>query len=288
MIKNRLSTFILMPFFMVVITTSLNAAPAIKSITNVDPSDGREVFELTGSGYGFKAQAAPVIYDFGDYAFENGVYNDHQSSFADDFGIPRPEKDPDTLWVKASNEYTTPTYLTHDNARVAGGTRNYRWGGPNSFLGWPRAYGGLTPPSDNEKLYMSWWFRTDYDQHEYYEFGFNNLIGSFDKGEKVTFQGTSVEAFVLGITDKQIALQITDSGGLKGLGWNGIDLLGNSSGATLTTNTIISSGGWWLSGGHGSTKFIRVWEDSAGKDGLRLSWTQDQLTTAGNDSQLRT
>ena len=71
-------------------------------VTKVDVVNGQQLVVL-GSGFGERSgQAAPVLMDFAEYAYENGELNEHHLGFAQDQNIERLNSDPDTLWVKPS------------------------------------------------------------------------------------------------------------------------------------------------------------------------------------------
>ena len=253
-------------------------------------ADGNTLTITTDGTYSFgtKAQAAPVIYDFGDYAYENGALNSRQGAFADGFGIQGISGDVDAIWTKNSptSGSSHETYLTTEKSRFVGSTRSYRFDGTDGYLGWPAAYGGGITPNENDKLYVSWYYNNDINQHKYFEFGYVDQVGSFNVGDSVSIAAyPAFEATILGfvVIDgiPSMAFRVENTGGLSGSGWDGQFLVNDTTGGTATLNTIVGSGGWGLSGG-GFTKFLRIWEEQAGTQGIRFSWTQHAIGAGGS------
>src|SRR5690554_5160193 len=115
--------------------------PVITSV--VDNGDG--TLTIQGSGFGVKAQAAPVLYDHTDSVWENGVENLHQSSFLDGQIVERPQYDPNTLWHKPyipDAESTGMLVVRSRSKRHLDATAHYYGTGPKSAIGWPNASNG--------------------------------------------------------------------------------------------------------------------------------------------------
>jgi hypothetical protein len=250
----------------------VQAAPSITSIEVSGEAAHGSTVTMSGEGFGSKAQAAPVLFDFGGFAYENGIKN----------------ITPDTVWDKPSEMKLADDYLRHPHS-----VKKYRLTQTTgSKVSWPQAYGGYATPPNNDQLYVSWWYRNDIVQQEYYEARYNNKIGEFQVGEEVFIEGyPNLVVSILGdrmseTAENKIAFRIADLQGvqLDSTNMNGRLMTGSITGATLELYTSRKDGnsGYWLSAG-GSTKFIRIWEDKLGKDGFRLSWTQQGVYFADND-----
>lgn len=260
---------------------NVEAEPIVQSLSLVSgPDNAMTYVNVTGQGFGAKEQGPAVLYDFGEAAYENGLYNDHQDGFDESSRILRPSADPSSLWAKPS---LPGPLLKAASARHSLSSRDYFFDTTNNFVGWPKAYGGMSTPQDNEKLYVSWWYNNTENQHQYYEFGYSNLAGSMTSGESVVVEGyPDIEAYVIGYDSQTVALRVVDDGGygLNSSSWNHLRVSSETSSSTsLTIESDYKAGGFYLPHG-GSNKFIRIWEESVGDQGVRLSWTQDQLTLA--------
>jgi hypothetical protein len=265
-----------------------SSAPEITVLTADQGIGVRSIVNVSGTGFGDKTQSTPVLYDFGDFAYENGVRNDHQSSFSEVARISRANADPDSLWYKPSSQ---GPILTRESARHPYSARAYRHDAGNNFLGWPQAYGGQSTPVNNEQLYVSWWYKNDVEQRQYFEAGYTDKQGVFEVGEQIRIAGhPDLEAYILGDRESYTGenklafrVEVLSSNSMLSSAMQGITLTGEQSGASVTLNSDYRNGGYWMPRG-GSNKFIRIWEEIVGNVGLRLSWTQDQLTVAQTGS----
>lgn len=266
----------------------LLAAPVgTASFTGTQPAED-SVITITGSGFGSKTQAAPIIYDFSDKAYINGTLDNTQGDLTE--GDPLLPGATDIYWAKpsstsfgGSNVHITYAQTHRHNNIFA----HYTFDGPNGFLGWPKAYGGTSTTGNHKKLYASWRLKPFRDSISYWRWKTDSIDGNFTLGSDPYQAGEKliINSPVLGIiygeaiwldTDGWlhfIALTVSSSAQLKGALIEGV-----TSGATTTLpdgdepTTFISPG---------SNKYIRLWEEQTGKTGVRLSWTQDQTTVAG-------
>ncbi|MCS3904328.1 uncharacterized protein (UPF0333 family) [Methylohalomonas lacus] len=241
----------------------------------LEKQDARVV--ITGSQFGSReGQAAPILFDFTEVAYENGVENAHHKSFEDGQAILRIDEDPKALWYKSSNHppplFTLSRPQRHENSKA-----HYYLEGENSFLGWPSAYGGLDPPVNNKKLYIAWWLKIKYDPRYYWSVSREDSSGTFKTHELVEING--IRGIYIGQSNKGISKnmeQFIFSGQINANKMKGHIISGLKSGATTRFPTTFAgaTGAGYLS--PGANKYIRVWNKSDGHD-LRLSWTQRQV-----------
>lgn len=130
-----------------------------------------ETVTITGSGFGSKEQAAPVLYDHTDETWENGRPNKHQSAFRDMALVQRIDVDPDTIWAKPSvpEEHSTGMLVTNSRkSRTGDGGSHYYGKGNVNFLGWPKASGGEQTQYQSSKMYSAFWIKLPFDLTNYY------------------------------------------------------------------------------------------------------------------------
>jgi hypothetical protein len=272
----------------VIVCFTLMASPLVSAVEviRVKVVDGKELI-VDGSGFGERfGQAAPVLMDFAEYAYENGVLNEHHAGFSQGQPIDRIGSDPNTLWVKpsvgSSSEGSSPRLERLASDRLASSDAHYLMEGANSWLGWPSAYGGFETPVDNQQLYVSWYMKPKYDPRWYWSTTPLNQNGQFLLGESVAING--IDGTFIGESDAGISsgmLVFILPGQRNANNLAGQKLVGLESGAEITFHPDFagSSGVGFLS--PGSNKYLRVWEDSSGREGVRLSWTNGQITQSG-------
>ncbi|WP_143421396.1 hypothetical protein [Halovibrio salipaludis] len=158
---------------------------------------------IQGSGFTTKSQEATVFYDHADIAWENGVKNEHQSSFDDMELIKRPNEDPETIWGKPSlppsdDKFNTGMRITKQRpGRTVFSQAHYYAKGNNNFLGWPTVIGGTDVNRESRKTYISYWFKMPFDLANYYAIpGDENSDqfksnGSEEYGESIEIEGVS-------------------------------------------------------------------------------------------------
>jgi hypothetical protein len=267
------------------------AAPPLVSAVEISEAravDGQQLL-IEGAGFGIRpGEAAPVLMDFAEYAYENGVLNEHHMDFIQGQDVKRVNADPDTLWIKSSVE-ATPVAIARPPRleRLASGRldfseAHYLMEGANSFLGWPAAYGGFDTPVDNQRLYVSWFMKPKYNPRWYWSTTPLSQRGEFVPGEAVIIngiRGTFIEISDVGISAGMLQFILPGQGNANNLA--GQKMVGLNSGAELTFHTDFagSSGVGYLA--PGSNKYLRVWEDPNGREGIRLSWTNGQITQSG-------
>ncbi|MGP4843271.1 hypothetical protein ACTXGQ_03995 [Marinobacter sp. 1Y8] len=271
------------------LSLSVSAAPSIQNATiNGGLSDG-SVVELTGIGFGNRQYSAhPILFDFGDRAYENGKLNTHGSQLDEAVPILGNDKgDTDSLWSKPSFAGETaraPILTESDIGQNLGQGRHYLMEGPNSYLGWPNAYGGSDTPIDHHTFYVSWYIKVKYNPAFYWSASPLEPKGDFKPGEDVTvnglkgsFIGKASSSVVKGMNQFVFPEQL-NTNNLRGQVVRGV-----SSGASVVFPSEPAYGTGNGFENPGSNKVLRVWEDPKGASGLRLSWGNLGFAALGGD-----
>jgi len=260
----------------VLLAVSVGAAanPVVNNVVANGLAHG-DVITIQGKGFGMKSQGAPVLYDLGTVVYENGKLSSKQTGFADFQEVSRDGLS--SVWSKpsvSSSGSSTPAITYSRDRRHQYLPSHYYFTGVKGFLGWPSAYGGADTPVDNKQLYVAWWYKPKYDPRYYWVFPVSNIKGKFIEensnslGEKLTVS-SGVTGQVIKIENGQVHAIFDEQVNKNNLA--GMVIKGSKSGATAELDT---SG--YLA--PGSNKYIRVWEDPNGKEGIRVSWTQNQIT----------
>lgn len=255
----------------------VQADPVVSTVILQEGAQGSAgQISVFGSGFGNKAQAAPVLVDHVDVAYENGLRNSIYSDVDGSEAVIRSSNSSASLWEKSSfNVRVDNTRAKRHSASQA----QYFFEGENNFLGWPNAYGGSSTPTDNRQLYVSWWYKPKVDPSSYWAFTTETLNGNFQQSETLLVEG-GYEGVYLG----------TDSDGLINAAFPGVSkknlggsrIQGKESGATVTFPMEFRGGSGSGFESPGSQKFLRIWEDPRGKEGIRFSWTQMHQVGMGN------
>src|SRR5690554_62000 len=266
----------------VLLAVSVGAAanPVVNNVVANGLAHG-DVITIQGKGFGTKAQAAPVLYDMGAVTYENGKLSCKQSGFADFQEVSRDGVG--GVWAKPSSGAfgsSIPAVTFSRDKRFKEAPSHYYFTGKIGFLGWPNAYGGADTPVDNKQLYVAWWYKPKYDPRYYWVFPISNLKGKFIEegansfGEKLTVS-SGVTGQVIKVENGQI--HAIFDGQINKNNLAGMVVKGSRSGASadLATSGYLTPG---------SNKYIRVWEDPQGKEGIRVSWTQNQITGGPSSS----
>ncbi|KPQ30433.1 MAG: IPT/TIG domain [Marinobacter excellens HL-55] len=266
-------------------TASMNvvSAPQISSVTISDSSGDRPTITIQGSGFGEKKQAAPILFDQLDVTYENGKLNESFQSLEDGEKIPATSNNQSSIWAAVSSGAWgsfPPEVTTQHDPRHEQSKEHYLLLGHNSTIGNPVAYGGVSgwdTPVDNTQLYVSWWFKPKYSPQWYWRISPISMTGKFIEGETLDVGGI-ISAKFIGIDNEgQINLVFNEKPPItKEL--LGLTIRGQSSGAqTMFPTAHIDSSGFGYET-PGSQKYIRIWEDPLGKEGIRFSWTQMHQT----------
>lgn len=274
--------------------------PSIASMSAPTISNGSSI-SLTGSSFGTKIsnQAAPILFDHVNEAYENGVLNTHQSSFTDGQKIALLATDPQSLWAGGTVDGSlgaglAPKLTKSLPGRGPNDLAHYVMNGIDSNLGWPTAYGGHSTPPGNKKLYVAWYLKVKYDTRYYWAIPQTTLTGTFIPGEPIT-TGSGITGTFLGISSRttgNVANKlefIFDGQDLsKTSNLKGQTITGSNSGATVVfpTNSDTSSNPGYVT--PGTDKYIRVWDNPDGVSGLRFSWSQWEITGVDNSAGNKT
>jgi|SRR5690606_16167782 len=248
--------------------------PVITSV--VDNGDG--TLTIQGGNFGSKAQTAPVLVDYADHAYENGVLNDYHSTFTDGQVVTNAQSDPNELWYTSftSDVYGANTNLLSRSSqqRHAQSQAHYRCRGDDAGFGGPMANGGETPSSASTKMYLAWWLRRKYTDLQFHVV-LSDLSGSFIADEPITING--VDGFYIGShvrsEDGKTAHSFEMSSGSRLYGtYYGTAIVGVTSGATATfpaTGSSTESPNSYVVAGAG-TKLTRL-RDNSNNQHLRSS-----------------
>lgn len=255
-----------------------HAAPEISSVVLDDSlSSGAKHILVFGNGFGTKNQASPVLVDRVDVAYENGQLNTLNSGTSASEVVIRSSDSNESLWEKSSLSVGINTTRA---SRHPASSSHYYFEGENNFLGWPNAYGGSNTPVDNRQLYLSWWYKPKFDPDSYWAFTADSINGTFKEMETLLVEG-GYEGTYVGIDRDGLINAIFPGLGSDSL--KGKRLEGALSGATTIFPSEFRGGTGSGYETPGSQKFVRIWEDPNGREGIRLSWTQMHQTLSSRD-----
>jgi len=288
--RNAFSSSLVAIFFSSV-CMGLSASPQVTSVTISEREGEPEKLIIQGIGFGSKEQAAPVLFDQLDASFENGTLNKAFQSLEHGDKIPSTTMGQDSIWAGVSSgawDSFTPEVTTQAPPRHKGSKKHYLLLGHDSTIGNPVAYGGDSgwkTPTDNKQLYVSWWFKPKYTPSLYWRISSDESQVNFIPGETLDIGGIA-EAQYIG-KDKDGLLNIVfmkQPPHIEEL--KSKPIIGQSSRAqtSFPSQFIDSSGVGYES--PGAQKYIRVWEDSNGKDGIRFSWTQMHASVVSTNNSI--
>ena len=289
------------------------AAIASPSIHDVVVDSAQETLVVVGRGFGTKSQAAPVLFDFGEHAYENGQKNDFHSRHYVDGQNMRPTFMDSNMRVydlMARTPRNTgdswgnngPIYSADPSAqRHAGVNALYRMR-RGARIGQPMAYGGYANPPDarfrqpdgNKQIYVAWWLKPWIDPYQHRALILENVQGEFklspdglSVGERFTssHNGGRWAGHIVGwwtgqfdqdgqpYTFLDVAPDVAPWSGIAGATITGVE-----SGATATISGI--------RGYTGSHKYARIWQgwvscpSSATRAALGVSSMSHECTDA--------
>lgn len=266
----------------------VSGTPAISSVT--DNGDG--TLSISGSGFGAKAQAAPILWDCGKEVYENGVKNTYREGLTDSATINDAADQTGEVYVNAG---WRPKLITSSRPlRYAGATGHYV--GDNtqnatgeSFMEKPLAANGDNPTL-HDKHYEAWWIKYHYHFLKLHKFVYANKSGEFNLpdliadpealGEQVTLSNGE-EAYILRDTGTHVCIYTPNSTSrMEELG--GTTVTGQTSGQTF--DIVTDPGGQsgtddW----DGPEKLCRIWNGggSAANNDFRYTWNRDSSSTVG-------
>lgn len=261
------------------------AAPKIQSVEGVFSQDG--VITIHGAGFGNKAQAAPVLYDWGASVIENGKVNQSRASVSNGYKIlTASEGSADPIYDKpsASSTGVNVQFVTNRPGRTKYSQGHYWFKGKNGYIGWPNAYGGGNTPKNNEQLYLSWQFKPRYNTEDYWTWKLKNVKGTFkqrsgsnDFGETIRFSNGKT-AKIIAINGDTLHMMVDQK--INSTELKGTQIQGVSSGAVAILSD--ESGAYYAPG---SDKFVRVWEEPTGTNGLLMAWSNVGLAIRKPDGK---
>lgn len=135
--------------------STINAQPAINNTSGIISNNQSVV--ITGTGFGSKTIAAPVLWDAVD----------NQPAYT---GLNAGDRIPTTgnapFTANSVGNYPNYDVVRYaDSANRGFRTAHYKTIGPSSTMGYPRSLGGANPPDDHSKLYITWWYKPSQDPH---------------------------------------------------------------------------------------------------------------------------
>lgn len=265
------------------------AAPKIDS---VDASGGFSqdgAITIYGKGFGAKSQAAPVLYDWGALVLENGKVNNSRQSASSGYKLlPASQGTPDPIYDKPSSTSggggVNVEFVTDRAGRSKHSEGHYWFKGKNGFVGWPNAYGGGNTPKNNDQLYLSWQFKPRYSTDSYWTWKLENVRGSFklrsgsgDFGETIRFSNGKT-AKLIAIDGNNLHMVVDQK--VTSTELRGTEIRGVSSGAVAVLSD--AAGSYRTPG---PDKFVRIWEEPTGQNGLLMAWSDVGLATRKPDGK---
>ena len=247
-------------------------APVITSV--VDNGDG--TLTILGSNFGSKAQAAPVLVDYVDTAYEYGVENTFSSTQAT--GVQVDNSAIGRLWA------TVMSGQLKAGGRLPSQNRIYELFGETASLREPYQYEQNERQDGNRQMYFAAWVKYKQNALHHRMTTDEFTVGTFVPGETVSindgeFIGEYVcdmnepNNFVHGFRFDLSSESVPDDSQLYGK-----TLVGQTSGAYLTFPT---QEGWVTPYANNypfvrqrGPKIARVWDDTSG-GGLRSSYAAD-------------
>ncbi len=263
--------------------SSAGATPVITGTNVVESFDGGLTIQVQGSGFGSKQQAAPVLLDRVEKAYENGIENAFHSSITAGEFLLDTELKASAVWT-ATSDYGI--YVTGDRPpRHIGSEKHYYFQGANKHFGNPAAYGGASgwdTPEDNNQLYVAWWYKPKYTPSLYWRISPLEYDGKFIPGETLDVGGITTATFV-GHDDQDQFNLVFDTYAPKTTQLKGVVVRGRESNATTIFPSEHKGGKDIGYEPPGAQKYIRIWEDPHGREGIRFSWTQMHQTLMSTD-----
>jgi hypothetical protein len=176
-------------------TSASFAAPSISSASG--PVEHGQRITLTGSGFGTKPQAAPLLWD---------TVDNHYSAASVTNGATVDT----SVFREISNTSAIRFAKQSSWSRTPLSSLSYQGTG-NSWLAHPAAAGGTNPPQSQRKLYISWWTRFSHGPYE------NNASHKF-----VRIWAGGDNDLRVSWTQRQLTVQNSNAGGTSALSrWAG-------------------------------------------------------------------
>lgn len=230
--------------------TPLLAAPVIDAF-----STNASSVTVSGSGFGSKVQAAPVLWIFGSDIRLNGQKSSLEAGLPEGTVIPINTGETSSIWTHGEGVFID------SRTRISSIDHSYGAEG-NGWVGWPYAFGGSDTPY-SEKAFISWRVRPWGDINNYKAISFNSLSGSFLTGSNsylpgeavavTTTDGRSFSGKVVSIDPSKSIIDL-EIAGVSSSFLQGATVVGNQSGAKL----ILDSSKFYRSSI--GTKYLRSYE----------------------------
>lgn len=248
---------------------------------------------VTGEGFGNRSADSPVFIDYAEVTYENGEPNHFMGNLEDMTAISTVVDNPKAPWARAVNDpekgpkdgYVARIQKSGD-MRHTHSTAHYLMEGADATISGVKAYGGPDGwedlPLGNPKLYLAWWIKAKYDPAGYYRATPLNKSGDFIEGERIQsdvgFSGRYINTDEDGLLNFEI-VNFNGTGHLE----NEI-IEGQQSGATTTfPDDVLRQGDKIGYESPGSQKYVRVWDEKSGTQGIRFSWTNMHQTITNRD-----
>ena len=248
----------------------VSGSPIISS----SAEDANGIVTLSGSNFGSKEQAAPVLWIFGNDVRNNGAAVVYPSvSDGDSVAATGPSG----VWdsadsnVSHSSDVRYPALGHSYFTKYDGTLRN------------PIAFGGGSPPYADE-TYVSFRVKNTNNWYGYKVSAYTNLTSTFDTGGSEFSEGESITIETLGDGTKTgVIVHIDESinkvtfgpdGGTSST-LNGATMTGDTTGASLVLDT---SAAYAYEGGG---KYLRMW--SGGKPGMYHTYAVNRLVSGYRD-----
>lgn len=239
---------------------------------------------ISGSGFGSKAQAAPVLWDAGTEVYENGTKNTYREGLTDGALITDTATEANELYEGLDSPKLVITSRTQ---RHSGSTGHYIGSNTNGAVsvGKPKAAGGSTP-AVHSKHYQAWWIKYGYHYQKMHSFEYSGKTGSFQLpdltanpnalGEQLTLNNGET-AYIIRDTGTRICIYTPNSTArMNELAATSIT--GQTSGASLT----VADNGIYTDDHSGPEKVARVWNgDGVSGTDFRYTWNQTASATVG-------
>lgn len=259
---------------------SIAGSAEFDSLSIERQGDGQIAVTLSGSGFGEKEQAPPLLWIFGDDVRENGRLVDHPPyKFGDQVSSSGPE-----IW-----EHVDSTVKYSSKSRYPGLQHSY-FVAKDGTVREPLVFGGSTPPYA-EKIYLSYRVKPVEPWHRLRSLEYTNVTGNFDLGpsryeageqivvtdEKNT-SSTVGQIIYMDPTTDLVTLETKDGWGKSNL--HNATVTGKFSGARMTLKT--DSRYAFATG----SKYLRMW--SGGKLGLYNTLSTNRLIVGYRDNSGKT
>tara|TARA_R110000850_G_scaffold102658_1_gene212018 strand:- start:11532 stop:12836 length:1305 start_codon:yes stop_codon:yes gene_type:complete len=243
------------------------------SLEDADKIENNGEVRITGSGFGSKAHASPVLFDFASHAYEKGKLNIAHSLLKGTSSLPLGHNgEANAVWSTSSSSFY---YSDNAQPRHPYSEGTYFLDGANAWVGRPVAYGGLEgwgTPADNPQAYVSWWYKNKYDSVYYWRFSELNQSGTFIPGEPLRIDGAGSgydTGTYIGVDNEGLHNAVLY--GHRNKNYLVLKrIVGVKSGASTVFPDTFRAGsgeGYETPG----SKLMRVWDDPNGSAGIRSS-----------------